>query len=191
MRCPASFPSTGRRWFSWQLCWNTAALVKQKHNWGERQQRRTAERDSWAQPRLCASLETGGLRPGRQDVVPGAVRKRAPYLGQGAGVAEGEQPGNARHGPLLHGRQLARGEGQQELWREKLPLCPQHGALVLPLAPRLQWEWVVASLSCCSPAIFLLLPTHPSNPTRVGLRSVPPARSGPWGDLTWIPPSRP
>ena len=153
-----------------------------------------AERGSRAQPRLCASLETGetgGFQLGSKDMVPRAVHTRAPYLWQGAGVGEGEQPASAHRGPLLHGHQLAHGEGQQEQWREKLPVCPQDKALVLLLAPQPQWGWVLVSLSYCSPAALLLLPTHPSDPTRAGLRPASSACSRPWGDLAWIPPSQP
>ena len=57
--------------------------MKQEHTWGERQQRCTAERGSWAQPRLCASLETDGLQLGRQDGVLELCAPGLPTSGKG------------------------------------------------------------------------------------------------------------
>lgn len=120
------------------------APAKQELTWGERQRGTTAERGGRAPaPAPAPALRKPGdgesrgrgARPG----APGLPAAGAPYLGQGAGVEEGDQPGDPRHGPLLHGLRLLLGEGQQELGGEKLLVCPQHGALLLPVVPPLRW----------------------------------------------------
>ena len=54
----------------------------------------------------------------------GLPRPGALYLRLGVGGDGTGQPGNLRHGPLLHCHWLGLGEGQQELGGEKLLVCP-------------------------------------------------------------------